>query len=223
MLQSVDTQAYSSVRKSIFISIVICLFSLILSGCTAIGVVVGAGAAAGSMALEERGFEQGTIDRAMGLEINKLLADKNNDLFLNVSITVVEGRVLLTGAVNDQESRISVLQTAWKVDGVDEVINEIQITQDGGILNLSRDTLVKGELVAAITFDKNVHAVNYYTSVVNGTVYLFGIAQDSKEVERVIDHAKQLSYVRRVISQMRLKDDPDRLAWLEKHYPDTSN
>ncbi len=187
-----------------------------LTACTPIGLVVGAGASAGAMALEERGFKQGTKDRQMSIKINKLLADKNPDLFLNVSINVVENRVLLTGAVPDADSRLLSLKTSWEIEGVEEVINEIQVTKDGGFLDLSRDTLVKGKLTSSITFDENVHAVNYYVSVVNGTIYLFGIAQNSAEVERVISHAKQLSYVRRVISHMRMKDDPERLSWLEK-------
>lgn len=214
----ITTIANAFKKQKAFVLTFTLLFSIpVLNACTPIGVVVGAGATAGSMALEERGFKQGSKDLAMGLEINKLLVEKDSALFLNVGVTVHEARILLTGAVSDQDSRLSALAIVWKIDGVEEVINEIQITEEGGILDRSRDTIVKVKLASTLTFDEEVHAVNYYSSVVNGTVYLFGIAQDEKEIARVIDHAKQLSYVRRVVSHMRLKNDPDRIAWLVKN------
>lgn len=181
-----------------------------VSGCTPLGAAIGAGAMAGSVAMEERSMKDSIRDRGIILEINDLLAKKSGSLFTNVSVDVVEGRVLLTGAVASQEDRLEALKLAWQVDDVEEVINEIQVTEKGGITNLSRDTLINTRLSSAMTFDRRIQAVNYEISVVNGTVYLFGIAESQAEVDRVIAHARELPYVRHIVSHMRMKNDPAR-------------
>ncbi len=193
-----------------------------LAGCTPIGVAVSAGAMAGSVALEERSMEDSLRDRGIALEINELLAKESGRLFANVSVDVVEGRVLLTGAVAREEDRLEALKLTWKVDDVEEVINEIQVTKDGDITELSRDTLTKTRLASEITFDRDVKAVNYEISVVNGTVYLFGIAENQMEVDQVIAHARDLPYVRHIVSHMRMKDDPARLDRLKAQNDDSS-
>lgn len=192
-----------------------------LSACTPVGVAIGAGAMAGSVAMEERSLEDSLRDRGIAIEINEKLAKTSTTLFTNVSVDVVEGRVLLTGAVAAQEDRLEALKLAWQVEDVEEVINEIQVTDKGGITNLSRDTLTKTRLSSNITLDRRVQAVNYEISVVNGHVYLFGIAENKAEVNRVIAHARELPYVRHVISHMRLKDDPARQQRLKAQNSDS--
>ncbi|WP_420548511.1 BON domain-containing protein [Curvivirga sp.] len=190
--------------------------TLILSACDPVSLAIGAGAAAGSMALEERGFEQAVVDRDMAYQISQALSKHGGSDYINVSVNVIEGRTLLTGTVSDRQLRLDAIELAWKVDGVEEVFNEIQVTDNGGFLDLSRDLLIKSNLSSAITFDDKIHAVNYNTSVVNGTVYLFGIAQNDAELDQLIAQTKQISYVRRVIPIVQLKDDPARLDWLKK-------
>lgn len=190
--------------------------SLALTACDPISLAIGAGAAAGSMALEERGFERAAIDRDISYNISQSLSQHGGTDYINVAVSVIEGRTLLTGTVSERQLRLDAIELAWKVDGVEEVFNEIQVTDDGGVINLSRDLLIKSNLSTAITFDEKIHAVNYNTSVVNGTVYLFGIAQNDAELQQLVAHAKQISYVRRVIPIVQLKDDPSRQEWLNK-------
>ncbi|MDX1738776.1 MAG: BON domain-containing protein, partial [Alphaproteobacteria bacterium] len=104
-----------------------------------------------------------------------------------------------------------------------EVLNELQITENGDFLDVSRDLLIKTNLTTALTFDEKVHAVNYHISVVNGTVYLMGLATSDAEVAQAVAQAKQISYVRRVIPLMQLKDDPTRLEWLKKQKDQSSD
>lgn len=180
------------------------------AGCTPVGVAVGAGAAAGSMAMEERSMEDSLNDRRIALDINRALADEDGSLFRNVGVDVVEGRVLLTGAVSSPDERVAAVRIAWSVEDVEEVLNEIQVTEDGDLVDVSRDTLTKTRLTSKITLDRQIYAVNYDISVVNNVVYLFGLAQSEAEVDRVIAHARDVPYVRRVVSHMRLVDDPAR-------------
>ena len=205
------------------LSAILLLTALFLQSCTPIGLAVGAGATAGSVALEERSFSDSLQDRETSVLINKKFVDSSTSLFSNVSVDVVEGRVLLTGAVSTPEMRIQAVRLAWQVENVDEVINEIQVTEDGGILDRGRDKIVDTKLSAKLTLDRRVQAVNYEISVVNGSVYLFGIAQNRAEVDRVIAHARELAYVRRIIDHMQMKDSEERRAWLERREKETTS
>jgi osmotically-inducible protein OsmY len=182
-----------------------------LSGCTPIGLAATAGATAGSLALEERSLKDSLNDRAIMLSINKALADKNMNLFSNISVDVLEGAVLLSGIVPKAEHRLEAVRIAWQEEDVHRVINEILIGKTIGFEELSHDTLVKTKLKTALTFDGDVKAVNYQISVIGGKLYLFGLAQNRAEVERVKDHARETPYVRQIIDHMVLKDDPERL------------
>ena len=205
------------------LSTALLMLALLMQSCTPIGFAVGAGATAGSVALEERSFSDSLKDRETAVLINKNFVDASASLFSNVSVDVVEGRVLLTGAVSSAEMRIQAVRLAWQVDNVDEVINEIQVTEDGSIFDRGRDSIVGTKLTTKLTLDRRVQAVNYEISVVNGSVYLFGIAQNRAEVNRVIAHARELAYVRRIIDHMQMKDSEQRRAWLERREKETTS
>ena len=186
--------------------------ALSLSACTPVGVAVGAGATVGSVALEERGFEQGVKDRVTEAAISKSLFDYNLDAFGAVNVEVVEGRVLLTGRVEKPEYRVEAVRLAWQEEDVVEVINEIRIgTSDDGLADKGKDAWIATQLRTKITLDSQVKAVNYSAAVVDGAVYLFGIAQNESELQRVIAHARTIENVRRIIPDyVRMKDDPAR-------------
>lgn len=196
------------------------LFSLcalgLSSACTPVGVVLGAGAVAGSTALQERGFEQALIDKGTELSIQNRVIDSDFETFQRVDVAVVEGRVLLTGIVPKAEDRIKVVQLTWQTEGVVEVINEILIGEDVGILNTGFDVKIEKALELALTLDKDVHAVNYIPDATGGTLYLMGIAQSQEELDRVVAHAREVERVRRVVSYVQLKDSPERQTLLER-------
>lgn len=184
-----------------------------LSACTPVGLAVGAGATAGSVALEERGFQQGVEDRVVEASISKSLFDYDLDAFGNVNVEVVEGRVLLTGRVAEPEQRVQAVRFAWQEEDVVEVINEIRVGETGDLADKGKDAWIGAQLRTKITVDSQVKAVNYSTEVVNGTVYLFGIAQSESELKRVIAHARTIESVRKIVpDHVRLKDDPARKA-----------
>ena len=177
------------------------------SGCA--GLVVSAGATAGSAALQERGFRTAVDDTVIRAKIAAAYLQDSVDFKL-ISIEAHQGRVLLTGTTPRAKDRVDAVHLAWQVDGVKTVINEISIEQGGGILGLARDKWVTAQLRLKITFDTTVKAINYAIDTVNGTVYLMGIAQNQAELNRVRNHARGLDYVRRVISHVRLKKPPMR-------------
>lgn len=175
-----------------------------LAGCGP-STVIGAGAIAGNAAMQDRGFVKTVEDTATETKINANLLNYSAELFVDVSVEVYEGRALLTGKVRRVKDRIEAVRIAWNVSGVTEVINEIQVEDTSDLLDAARDHWVTAELAAKITLDNKIKAINYSIDTVNGTVYLMGIAQSQAELNRVRNHARQLSYVRRIVSYVRIK------------------
>jgi len=135
---------------------------------------------------------------------------ENIDLFGQVGVEVVEGRVLLTGSVPDPEARVTAVRLAWQAPSVREVINEIQASDTSGVGNYTRDTWISTQLKSKLLLDGDVSSINYTVDTVNQVVYIMGLGQDKAEIERVIGHAKSVPYVRRVVSYALAKDDPAR-------------
>ncbi|MEQ8387230.1 MAG: BON domain-containing protein [Alphaproteobacteria bacterium] len=178
---------------------------LALCACTPIGAGVGVAATAGVAASQERGFRRAVDDNVIAADIGRRLLAYDVGAFARLRVDVHEGQVLLTGAVTDPETRIEAVRLAWQAEGVDRVLNEIQVTDQSSLLNRSRDKLILGNLRSDLLLDSEIQSINYNIDVVNGTVYLLGVAQSQNELARVEAHARNQSYVRRVISHVRVK------------------
>ncbi len=181
---------------------------LALSGCTLPGTLAGGTATAGVVVAQERSVGSALDDAIITAAVSSNLLQYHVDLFQAVDVEVVEGRVLLTGKVEQPDDRIEAVRLAWLADGVVEVLNEIQVTDEGGIVNYARDTWISTQLRSKLLLDKNVRAINYNIEVVNGVVYMIGIAQDQAELERVTNHARTIRNVIKVVSHVRLKGEP---------------
>jgi osmotically-inducible protein OsmY len=184
----------------------VCIMSAgLLGGCSVPGMVIGAGATAGIAAAEERGVETALDDLQIDVEIKRRYLDANEDLLTVVSTEVHDGRVLLTGVVEEPEMRITAARLAWDVNGVSEVINEIRVAGDGSIVQASKDLFITTDLRTRMMGDQEIAAINYSIETVRGTIYLLGIAQSERELERVINHARNVSGVRNIIPYVRVK------------------
>ena len=182
--------------------------SLSLSGCAEL--LVGAAATTGVAIAEERSVGDAVDDLTIRGELNHLFFRDDIELFGDVSFSVIEGRVLLKGSVPTPDDRIRALRLAWQAAGVREVINELQVADDSGILDYARDTWISAQLKGKLLVDGDVLSINYSVETVNGTVYLLGIAQDEAELARVTEHARSIEDVKRVVSHVVLKDDRHR-------------
>lgn len=182
--------------------------SVTTGGCA--GLLVGAGATAGIGVAQERSVGQAIDDTTIATKISSRLADQDINLFRNVDLEVVEGRVLLTGKVEKPEERLKAEELTWQVTGVREVANAIQVTTEGGVGSYLRDVRISNELRVRILGDDKVYGINYSIETVGGIVYLIGIAQNAEELDRVIRHARAIEGVTKVESYVRLKDDPSR-------------
>lgn len=182
------------------------------TACTPVGTLVGAGAIAGSTALQERGIEQALADTATELSIQQRIINQDLETFQRLGFTVVEGRVLLTGIVPNAEDRGRAIQLTWQTSGVTEVINEILIGEDIGIIDTAYDVKIAKALELDLTLDRDVQAVNYIIQTHNGTVFVMGVAQNQTELDRVTAHAKNVARVRQVVSYAQIRDSDARKA-----------
>lgn len=174
------------------------------------GAVVGAGAAAGVATAEDRGFEGAVDDTKIRVQINDLWFRESDQLFHDCSMTVHEGRVLLTGTVKDPETRVTAVRLAWQASGVREVIDEIEVTDKTSFGDYTNDVWIANKLRSRLMFDDKIKNINYTVDAVNGTIYLMGVAQNQEEMDRVIAHARDISGVKRVVNHVVLKSDPSR-------------
>lgn len=180
-----------------------------VSGC--IPLLLGAGTETAVVAAQERSAGNAVDDAGILLKIKNLYVNQEDkDIFLNVEVKVVEGRVLLTGNVDKPDSQIEAVKLAWQVDGVKEVINEVQISDKSGFWNYSKDAWISAQIRARLVFGKDIKSINYSVITVNQVVYIMGIAQSQEELNRVSNVASTTSYVQRVVSYVRLKTDPRR-------------
>ncbi len=125
-------------------------------------------------------------------------------MFAKLDLTVNEGRVLITGIVQNPEARVEAVRLAWQPKGVKQVINEIRVDKSEGFTGYARDTWITARLRTAITFDKHISSINYTIDTVAGTVYLMGAAQSQAELDRVTRTARTIPDVKRVVSYVRI-------------------
>jgi osmotically-inducible protein OsmY len=180
----------------------------LLPGCA--GVVVGAAATGAVAGLQERGFSGTANDNAIALAINHQWFQRSEKMFTALQTQIYEGRVLISGAVTDPVMRAEAIQLAWKADGVREILNEIEVTNEGGLGAYAKDTWAANELRTRLLFARGVNSINYSVEVVNGTVYLLGVSADQAEHDRVLGIARNMANVRRVVSHIINRDDPRR-------------
>ena len=184
------------------------LVVVFLGSCAAVNVT--------SSSVKEKGIKEAMSDGMIDATVNKEFINHDINMFINVEIEVVEGRVLLTGSVKKAKYRMDAIKLAWKVLGVREVINEIEVTNKGGIIRYLNDVKIKTQIRYKIIADKKIRSINYNFESVNGTLYVIGIAQNKKELKRVVKHANDIKGVIKVVSHVMMKDDPRRKKYLRK-------
>lgn len=191
-------------------SLVSAIAALALAGCIETAVV--GGAAVGSTALQDRGIKGAAADLGIRSEINDLwFKDEHGQVLMrDLNLQVQEGRVLVSGEVANADLRARAVQLAWKASGVREVLNEVEVGNSGGLRTYWIDSKIVRELEARMLLEKSVTSPNYSVESYNGTVFLIGVAQDQTELNRVLQLARNISSVKKVVNHVLLKDDPRR-------------
>ena len=182
----------------------------LLAGCSPLDMTLSGGATVATAASEERGLGQAVNDNGIQLGIANAMLQADPGLVTTVDVEVHEGRVLLAGQVDKPEDRVTAVKLAWQQPNVVEVIDEIKVTKSETVGEYLHDAWLAQTLRNDLLIDSRVRSINYNVDCVAGTIYLMGVAQDQAELQRVIDHARDISYVRNVVSFVRLKNDPAR-------------
>ena len=177
-------------------------------GCVA--AVVGAGATTGVTVAQERSVGHAVDDTTIHAQVSSNLLQASEKLFIKVGVEVVEGRVLLTGSVPKPEDRVEAARLTWQVNGVKEVLNEIEVNDKSGLIDFAKDTWITTQMRTKMLTDSKISDINYSVETVDAVIYLMGIAQNQAELDRVTTHARNIRGVRKVVSHVILKDDPRR-------------
>lgn len=184
---------------------------LALTGCRS--VAISGASRVSETTSEDRTFGRSVDDATIYTKINHYFVQSDvAGLLTNLSVRVYEGRVFLFGRVKGQRTADEAVRLVWLVSGVKEVVNEIQIGSDGNAIDAARDEAIETQIGARLLATKGIRSANFTAEVVNSTAYVIGTAKDEKEMHAVIAVMQRVAGVSRVVSHIRLKNDPARNA-----------
>jgi osmotically-inducible protein OsmY len=179
-----------------------------ITGCTPIGMATGAAATAGVASAQEGGIKGAISDVTIKAQINEAWFQYDLETLSKLTTTVDQGRVLLTGVVQDPNDRVEAVRLVWQVEGVKQVINEIRVANSEGLPGFVRDTWITTRIRTAMTFDRDVQSLNYSIDTVQGVVYLMGVAMSQRELNRVLEIARTVPNVKQVVNYVKMVGEP---------------
>ena len=194
-----------SVTSLVMAIAMLVLGGLLFSGCAP--AVVGVGTAAVAATSTEKGITTSVSDGLVFTKIQDNFLKTDATLSQFVDVNVNDGAVLLTGKVKTPEEKVLATKLTWEVRGVREVVNEIQVTDKSSIKDVAKDLAASAQLRGKLIADTSVSSLNFSIDVVNGTVYLSGVAADAEEMNRVVSHARELRFAQQVVNYITLRTD----------------
>ena len=195
----------NSHHTSSFTASVLLLCAFALSGCA--GAMVGVGTAAVAASTTEKGFSTSVSDGVIFTKLKDRFLRVNASLLTSADITVNDGAVLITGKVKTPENKIEATKLAWEIKGVREVVNELQVTDPSSIKDVAKDLAASATLRGKMIADQDISSLNFSIDVVNGIVYLSGVASSPEEMNKVVSHAENLRFVQEVVNYIILEKD----------------
>jgi osmotically-inducible protein OsmY len=187
-----------------FLSII--LIGIILSGCVGVSSqgIFGTGV---SIALDPRTVGTQIDDSIMQKNLTGKMVIKDKKYLLSVKSKVLDGRIFLTGKVDNPEEKLQLTKLAWEIKGARSVRNDIKIKEEFNFKRSAKDILITSQLRTALIFNKNIKATNYQIDTYKKKIYVYGIALTSEEKDLVISEAKEILDVEDVIASIILVED----------------
>jgi len=186
--------------------ILLLIIGLFLTNCAGVGStgLFGTGV---SVAFDPRSVGTQIDDSIMekSLKTKILLRDKNH--LLKVKTQVLDGRIFLTGTVDDPEEKLQLTKLAWETKGVRSVRNDIKIKEEFNFSQSAKDLFITSQLRTAIILNKEIKATNYQIDTYKKKIFIYGIAQTSDEKDLIIKEAKEILDVEDVIASIMLVED----------------
>ena len=149
-------------------------------------------------------------DTIMQKNLNARLALTDKKYFLSIQSEVIDGRIFLSGKVDEPEEKIKITKMAWETKGVRSVKNAISIKGQSNFKGTAKDILITSQLRSALIFNKKTKARNYTLETINKNIYIFGIAMDEEEKSEVINEANKIYDVKDIIPSIYLANELSR-------------
>jgi osmotically-inducible protein OsmY len=179
---------------------------LILNSCVGTGSkgVFGTGV---SIALDPRSLGTQIDDSIMQKNLAARLVIMNKNYILSVKTKVLDGRIFLTGKVDNPEEKLKITKVAWETEGVRSVRNDIKVKEEFNFKQSAKDLLITSQLRTAMVLNKNIKATNYNIDTYKKKIFIYGIALSKEERDEVLDEAKSILDVKKVIASIFLAED----------------
>ena len=154
--------------------------------------------------------------RSLGTQIDDSIMEKNlitrltmeeKKYFLSIKTKVLDGRIFITGKVDNPEEKLKITKIAWETSGVRSVRNDIKIREKFNFKQSAKDTLITSQLRTALIINKNIKSNNYQIDTYKKNIYIYGIARNRDELEIVVDEANSILDVNKVIASILLVED----------------
>tara|TARA_A100001011_G_scaffold396942_1_gene496441 strand:+ start:445 stop:1038 length:594 start_codon:yes stop_codon:yes gene_type:complete len=186
--------------------IVVFLILLFLNSCAGTGSkgVFGTGV---SIALDPRSLGTQIDDSIMQKNLGARLLLLDSNYILSVKTKVLDGRIFLTGKVDNPEEKLKITKIAWETEGVRSVRNDIKVKEEFNFKQSAKDLLITSQLRTAMILNKNIKATNYNIDTYKKKIFIYGIALTEEERKEVIDEAKGILDVKKVIASIFLVKD----------------
>ena len=182
------------------------LILFILSSCVGVSStgVFGTGV---NVALDPRSLGTQIDDSIMDKNLETRLLLLNKNYFLSVKTKVLDGRIFITGKINNPEEKLKITKLAWETEGVRSVKNDLKIKEKFNFKQSAKDLLITSQLRTALIFNKKIKSANYNIDTYKKKIYIYGIARNEEERAEVINEAKQILDIEDVIASILLVKD----------------
>ena len=186
--------------------LIIILLSVILFGCTGVGTkgLFGTGV---SVALDPRTVGTQIDDSIMQKTLSAKILAKDKKYLISVKAKVLDGRIFITGKVDNPEEKLIITKLAWETKGARSVRNDIKIKEEFNFKQSAKDLLITSQLRTALIVNKNIKATNYQIDTYKKKIYIYGIALTLEEKDLVISEAREILDVEDVIASIILVED----------------
>lgn len=160
-----------------------------------------------SVALDPRSIGTQIDDNIMQKSLSSRLLLKDKKYILSINLKVLDGRIFITGKVDDPEEKLIITKMAWETKGVRSVKNNIIIKEEFNFKQSAKDILITSQLRTAMIINKKIKSTNYNIDTYKKKIYIYGIAQDKDELKQVLEEAESILDVKRVIGSILLIED----------------
>ncbi len=186
--------------------LILLLITLFLSGCIGVSSkgIFGTGV---SVALDPRSLGTQIDDSIMQKNLSARLIIMDKKYFLSIKSKVLDGRIFLTGKVDNPEEKLKITKLAWETEGARSVRNDIKIKEKFNFQQSAKDILITSQLRTALILNKEIKATNYQIDTYKKKIYVYGIALTPDEKELVVNEAKEILDVEDVIASILIVDD----------------